>query len=147
MSSEARESEAAHQLAAFINRFKFIAYDTGVLQGTEEILGWSIGSTAAPFVGRTASNSLRSIQKLVNSQKLLRISNPNILNKTLPGYTDAVEGTIYRQGRGPLIDYPTHKPALQSINNQYFNRIGGASTGVGLKALAYYYYHRKTIRK
>gem|GEM_PF-6525895 len=100
--------------------------------------------------GALISKAPALYRSTINSYKMssaLRIVNPNALNKTLPGFSDKVSGSALRQGRGSLLDYATRKPALQPMNNQHFNRIGGASTGVGLTALAYYYYHRKTMRK
>lgn len=104
-----------------------------------------------PLVGAElltkAPTLYRSVMKSYRMSNAFRIVKPSALNRTLPGFTDKVSGTTLRQGRGPLLDYATRKPAMQPINNQHFNRVNRVTTGVGLTGLAYYYYYRKTIRK
>lgn len=90
------------------------------------------------------------IKNLINNGKTpkgMGILNPNALNKSLPGFTDKVPGSTLRQGRGPLVDYSTHKPALRPVNSQKLNKTGQWTAGVGLSGLSLYYFYKKMTQK
>jgi len=78
--------------------------------------------------------------------KPLKIAKPNALNKTIPGFTDKVPGSIYRTGRGPLKDFATQKPALSPMNYHKYNKLGRWSIGIGTSGASVYYFYKQLYK-
>src|SRR5690554_3354223 len=104
-----------------------------------------------PIVGLGALSKVpilyRSAMKSYKISKAFRITNPNALNKTLPGFTDKISGSALRQGRTPMVDFLTHKPPLPPVNTQGFSKVSQLTIGGGLSGLYGYYLYRKEISK
>ena len=104
-----------------------------------------------PIVGLGALSKVpilyRSAMKSYKISKAFRITNPNALNKTLPGFTDKISGSALRQGRAPMVDFLTHKPPLPPVNTQGFSKVSQLTIGGGLSGLYGYYLYRKEISK
>jgi RHS repeat-associated protein len=87
-------------------------------------------------------NISKSVSKNVSN---MSIENPNVLTRNnLPGYSDAVQGSVYRQGRGPMVDYQTLKSPIRPMSTE---KISNSTTrwgvGLGTTAAATYYYYKK----
>ena len=122
-------------------------YRTLAYNSPSRFKGLSIAGTFnAGFAPGTKLPS-KGVFNSTSIKKAFQIQHPNALNQVKPGYSDAVNGSSLRTGRGPMIDYPTHKPAIRDYNSKNLNKLGRNGmrvTGTGLSGLSLYYYYEKS---